>query len=110
MAGTAIVDALLAGQPERTIRASFRETPPAVDDPRVEHVHVDLADRDELADALKGCDIAILAAAESGGIQMLSEQPWQQVGPNLRLATTWFETLQAVGVACERPIAGFGAA
>ena len=98
MAGSAIIEALLKARPTGRIRASYRHTPPAIDDARVEHVRVDLADRPALTAALSGCDAAILAAAESGGIQMLSQEPWRQVGPNLTLATTWLESLHDAGV------------
>jgi len=97
MAGSAIVTALLR-DPGRRVVASYRSTPPAISDPRVEHVRLDLLDRQTLTQALAGCDAAILAASESGGIRMLAEQPWRQVGPNLALATTWLEALQQAGV------------
>jgi GDP-L-fucose synthase len=97
MAGSAIVERLLR-DPARRVVGSYRSTPPAVDHPRVEHVRLDLLDRQALTRALAGCDAAILAASESGGIRMLAEQPWRQVGPNLALATTWLEALQAAGV------------
>jgi nucleoside-diphosphate-sugar epimerase len=97
MAGSAIVEALLR-DPDRRVVASYRGTPPATDDPRVEHVRLDLLDRQALTQAMAGCDAAILAASESGGIRMLAEQPWRQVGPNLALATTWLEALQGAGV------------
>jgi nucleoside-diphosphate-sugar epimerase len=98
MAGSAIVEALLRRRPEGRVRASYRSTPPAIADARLEHVQVDLLDRQALIRALAGCDAAILAASESGGIRMLAEQPWRQVGPNLALATTWLEALAEAGV------------
>ena len=98
MAGSAIVEALLRRRPEGRVRASYRTTPPATDDPRVQHVKIDLLDKQALTEALAGCDEAVLAASESGGIRMLSEQPWRQVGPNLALATGWLEALAEAGV------------
>ena len=98
MAGSAIVSALLTRRPHGTIRASRRNAPPAIQDPRVEYVAVDLAEQAALTAALEGCDAAVLAASESGGIRMLTETPWQQVTPNLRIATAWFEALKAAGV------------
>ena len=93
MAGSAIVSALLKARPHGSIRASFRRTLPAIHDERVEHVRVDLSDRHAVTGALTGCEVAILVAAEGGGIRMLSEEPWRQVGPNLTLASTWLEAL-----------------
>ena len=98
MAGSAIVDALLRRVPDARVRASYRSTAPATSDPRVEHVCLDLLNKQALTEALTGCDAAILAASESGGIRMLREQPWRQVGPNLALATTWLEALADAGV------------
>ena len=98
MAGSAIVEALLARQPGVRVRASWRGTPPAIDDARVEHVRLDLLDKPALVQALRGCEAAILAASESGGIRMLKEQPWRQVGPNLSLVTTWLEAMHEAGV------------
>jgi nucleoside-diphosphate-sugar epimerase len=115
MAGTAIVEALLRIHPEARVRASWRHTPPAVHDPRVEHVHLDLADPHALREALDGCEATILAASESGGIRMLAEQPWRQVTPNLLLAARWLEAAHHVGIrralfigsaTCYQPLTG----
>src|SRR5690242_2232056 len=93
MAGTAIVQALLARRPTGLVRASCRELAPAVHDPRVEHVAVDLSDPAGLRSALAGCDAAVFAAAEGGGVRMLIDEPWRQVGPNLLMASTWLQAL-----------------
>ena len=98
MAGSAIVEALLTSQPDAAVRASVRATPPAAVNPRVEYVPLDLTDRAALVKALRGCDAAIMAAAEGGGIKMLASEPWRQVGPNLALATAWLEALHDAGV------------
>jgi nucleoside-diphosphate-sugar epimerase len=103
MAGSAIVEALLRRDAEVSIRASYRHTPPAIRDPRVEHVALDLADPNGLREALDGCDATILAASESGGIRMLTEQPPRQVTTNLLLAARWLEAAHHVRV----PIALF---
>ena len=98
MAGTAIVEALLQRRPRARVRATYRTTVPAVLDPRVEHVRLDLLDAKALTAAMTGCDAAILAASESGGVGMLSREPWRQVTPNLVLAATWLEALHDAGV------------
>jgi nucleoside-diphosphate-sugar epimerase len=98
MAGSAIVDALLRRRPDARVRATYRDTPPATEDERVEHVAVDLLDKQALTAALEGCDAAILAASEGGGIRMLAEQPWRQVRPNLTLAATWLEAVHDAGL------------
>lgn len=98
MAGHAVIEALLKRRPNGRVRASFRHTPPAVDDERVEFLPLDLTDRQALVTALRGCDQAVLVAAEGGGIRTLAEEPWRQVGPNLILATTWLEAIHDAGV------------
>jgi len=98
MAGSAIVDALLRRRPHGRVRATYRTTAPAVLDERVEHVALDLSDMSALTAALVGCDAAVLAASEGGGIGMLSREPWRQVKPNLMLAATWLEALHDAGV------------
>ena len=98
MAGSAIVEALLKRRPHGRVRATYRRTAPAVLDDRVEHVAVDLSDARGLTLAMTGCDAAVLAASESGGIGMSSIEPWRQVTPNLVLASTWLEALHDAGV------------
>ena len=98
MAGSAIVEALLRRRPYGRVRATYRTTAPTVTDARVEHMRVDLSDAGALTPALRGCDAAVLAAAESGGIRMLSQEPWRQVRPNLVLAATFLESLHDAGV------------
>jgi nucleoside-diphosphate-sugar epimerase len=97
MLGSAVVEALLR-RPEYGIRATYRSTPPSIVDNRVEHVCVDVSDPQAFTKALAGCDAAVLAASESGGIRMLSEEPWRQVGPNLIMAATSLEALHAAGI------------
>jgi GDP-L-fucose synthase len=98
MAGSAVIASLLETRPHGRIRASFRRTPPAIDDERVEHVPLELSDRHAVTAALAGCEAGILVASEGGGIRMLSNEPWRQVGPNLVLASTWLEALHDAGV------------
>ena len=115
MAGSAIVEALIKRRPHGRVRATHRTTAPALVHERLEHVALDLSDGPALTAALAGCDAAILAASESGGIRMLSEQPWRQVKPNLLIAATWLEALHDAGVhraifvgsaTCYQPFAG----
>jgi len=98
MAGSAIVEALLQRRPRSRVRATYRSTPPAIVGPRVEHVSIDLMDTAAVTTAMAGCDAAIMAAAETGGIHMLSHEPWRQVKPNLALAATWLEALHDAGI------------
>jgi GDP-L-fucose synthase len=98
MAGTAIVEALLRRRLQGRIRASYRSTPPAVEDPRVEHVAIDLADSQALRSALRGCDAAVLAASEGGGSGSLAVEPWRQVTPNLLINAAWLQALSEAGV------------
>ena len=98
MAGSAIVEALLRRRPRGRVRATYRTTPPAVLDERVEYIAIDVSDAHALSAALSGCDAAVLAASESGGIGMLSREPWRQVKPNLVLAATWLEAMHDAGV------------
>lgn len=98
MAGSAIVEALLKRRPHGRVRATYRTTAPAVTDARLDHRRIDLSDPEALTEALRGCDAAVLAAAESGGIRMLSQEPWRQVRPNLVLAATFLEALHDAGV------------
>jgi nucleoside-diphosphate-sugar epimerase len=93
MAGSAIVEALLKRRPRGRIRSTYRTTPPEIVDSRVEHVALDLLDAAAVTQAMAGCDAAVMAAAETGGIHMLSHEPWRQVKPNLALAATWLEAL-----------------
>ena len=98
MAGSAIIEALLRRRPHGRVRASYRTTPPSVVDDRVEYVSLDLLDGRALVAALTGCDAAVLAAAEGGGIRMLSGAPWRQVTPNLVMAATCLEALHQADI------------
>jgi nucleoside-diphosphate-sugar epimerase len=98
MAGSAIVEALIKRRPHGRVRATYRATAPRFIDERVENVRLDLTDGPTLTAALHGCDAAILAASESGGIGMLTSEPWRQVKPNLVMIATWLEALHDAGV------------
>jgi nucleoside-diphosphate-sugar epimerase len=98
MAGSAIVEALLRRRPNGRVRATYRTTSPTVTDARAEYVRLDLSDAEAVTAAMRGCDAAVLAAAESGGIGMLSREPWRQVRPNLVLASTFLEALHDAGL------------
>lgn len=69
-----------------------------LNDPRVTYVRGDLRRPNDCARMMVGADLAILAAAESGGAQEAATAPWRQVTDNIVMDAVQLEALHKAGV------------
>jgi nucleoside-diphosphate-sugar epimerase len=98
MAGISIIQALLHSHPEVRIRGTWNRTPPSIEDPRIEYLRADLTLREHCRLAAQGCDHAVLAAANTGGIGSALSDPALQVTDNLVMDSLLLEALHRAGV------------
>jgi len=99
LAGSSVVRTLLAANPTVRIRAGRRgDGGCIVDDRRIEHVRGDLRDAGDCRRLVKGCDWAVLAAANTGGAAQAISEPWQQVTDNMVMDAQLLQALHAEGV------------
>lgn len=83
MIGTAMIDRLLQHRPGWTIRGTYRSQPPSQSDPRLEWVRADLTRPSDCHKAAHDCQLAVMAAAETGGAQANQQRPARFVTDNL---------------------------
>jgi nucleoside-diphosphate-sugar epimerase len=69
-----------------------------LDDPRITYVRGDLRNQDDCKRMVAGADLAILAAAQSGGAQEAASAPWRQVTDNVVMDTLLLDALHSAGV------------
>jgi GDP-L-fucose synthase len=99
LAGSSVVRALLAANPTVRVRAGRRGDGGAViNDPRVEYVRGDLRNDGDCRRLVKGCDWAVLTAANTGGAAQAVSEPWQQVTDNIVMDAQVLQALHAEGV------------
>ncbi|MFH1368234.1 MAG: NAD(P)-dependent oxidoreductase [Elusimicrobiota bacterium] len=95
LAGTAVIKHLLSFYPNTLISASYRTTNPLIKDKRIKYVKSDLRDPDNCRKAAKGCDCAVMAAANSYGASSSVSKPHLQVSDNLIINARLFEAFHA---------------
>jgi nucleoside-diphosphate-sugar epimerase len=99
LAGSAVVRALLREHPGARAVVPHRGRDGAfVDDPRVRYVVADLTDPAQCAAAVQGCDMAVLAAAVTGGAKASAEAPWLQVTDNVVIDARLMQACHDAGV------------
>jgi len=99
LAGSSVVRRLLAASPTVRVRAGRRGDGGAIiDDPRVEYVQGDLRDDADCRRLVKGCDWAVLTAANTGGAAEAVGEPWRQVTDNIVMDAQVLQALQSEGV------------
>lgn len=99
LAGSSVVRGLLAASPTVKVRAGRRgDGGTVIDDPRVEYVRGDLRNDGDCRRLVKGCDWAVLAAANTGGAAQAVSEPWQQVTDNIVMDAQLLQALHAEGV------------
>lgn len=99
LTGSAVVRALLDANDNVTIVAGHRSDAGLfVDDPRVTYVKADLCKREECDALARGCDMAVMTAAVTGGAGKARNEPWKQVTNNVILDTQTFDSLHSAGI------------
>lgn len=83
LAGTSIIQHILDNYPFTRIKGTYLSTPPFLKDQRIEFVQADLRNKADCRLAMRGCDLAVMAAANTGGARAAYDQPQLQVTDNL---------------------------
>jgi len=84
VAGSSIMKYILNNYPTTKIQAAYyQHTKPFIEHERVEYVYGDLKSQENCRKMVKGCDCAIMAAANTAGSNVLISQPWEHVNDNL---------------------------
>lgn len=91
-AGGNIIDRLLADYPGVRVRATkYRHTPVFIRDPRVEYVPCELKNLDEARGAARGCDCAVMVAANTAGAGVIAQSPSSFVTDNAIMVAQMLE-------------------
>lgn len=99
LAGSGVLRQILARVGNPRVRVPGRsQSDRVVDDSRIEYVAADLRDAADCARVAQGIDLAVLAAANTGGAKQARERPWEQVTDNLVIDARLLEALARAGV------------
>lgn len=83
LAGSSILHSLLAGNKTAKIRACYyKHTKPFIKHKRISYVYGDLKSERDCRRLTKGCDCAILVAADTAGAAVSALEPWRQINNN----------------------------
>lgn len=96
LAGSSILNDILDNYPKTNIRACYyKHTRPFIKHKRIQYIFGDLKMAKDCQRVTKGCDCAIMVAAETGGAQVNVAEPWRQINDN---ATMNIELLRALSL------------
>lgn len=99
LAGSGIIRALISRPEDFHIIASRRRADgPIYSDPRLEYVTADLLKKHECLRASEGCNMAIMAAANTGGAAASRDNPQAQVTDNVIIDAHMLEAFHANNV------------
>lgn len=88
LVGSSIIRYILENCPKTKMVASFyRTNANIIDNKRVEYINGDLRSYDHCVTMAKGCDCAIMAAANTSGSNILVNDPWEQINDNVIMNT-----------------------
>jgi nucleoside-diphosphate-sugar epimerase len=96
--GTTVVAQILSRFPRAKIRGTYHKTLPAMDNGRVTYVQTDLTTKQGCKDAVRGCDMAIMAAACTGGANAAVAAPAGQMTDNLVMDALMLEAMHQEGI------------
>ena len=94
--GSALVRRLV-GEGAR-VRATHCRHLPTVEDPRVEHVQVDLTRGEDCRRVVEGARVVFLCAASTSGAAAIASTPMVHVTPNVLINTQMLDAAYAAGV------------
>jgi nucleoside-diphosphate-sugar epimerase len=99
LVGGAIVQALLAASDSVSVVGTHRSgVGRFIQDDRLRYVRADLTTSQGCTAAVAGCDLAILAAAATGGAAQARREPWRQVTDNVVMDSLLLDALHAAGI------------
>jgi GDP-L-fucose synthase len=99
LAGASLLLRLRRDFPGTRVRAcSLAGSSPLGPQPNVEFLHGDLRNLDDCRRLVRGCDCAIMAAANTGGAAAAQKEPWRQVGDNVIMDVQMLQAFHDEGV------------
>ena len=98
LAGSSIIEHVITNCPNVFIRGAYCTADPFLKHERVSYIQADLTKREECRRAVRGCDLAIMAAASTGGAAATTAEPHRQVTDNLVMDSLMLETMYFEGV------------
>jgi nucleoside-diphosphate-sugar epimerase len=99
LAGSAVVRALLASSARVQVIVPHRSREGAFEgDPRISYVSADLREAADCQRACEGCDLAVMAAAITGGAAASASVPWAQVTDNVVMDARLYQAMHDNGV------------
>jgi len=91
--GSSIMKYMLDNCPETRIRAGYHQAAThSIKHARVEYVRGDLRSQKDCRRMVEGCDCAIMAAANTGGSNVMRSNPWKLLKDNLIMNTEILES------------------
>ena len=97
-AGANILNYVLEHYSRTTIRATYFHTQPFIHHPRVEYVFCDLKSLEECRKAARGCDCAVMVAANTAGANIIAASPSSHVTDNLIMNVQMLEAFHAEAI------------
>lgn len=91
LAGSSIITHILNNNSSALIMGTYHSTLPFLHHKRVKYIRADLTKKEDCRRAVRGCDCAIMVAANTGGAEAAYTEPCQQVTDNLGMDTFMLE-------------------
>lgn len=98
MVGSCIEQHIIEHHPETEIRASYFMTKPFMHHDRMEYVYGDLTSLADCRRMVKGCDCAVIAAADTANANTISAHPARFVNGNLVMNARMLEAFHNEGI------------
>lgn len=98
IAGSNIIEHIIANYPDVFISGVYRTTDPFLQHERISYIRADLTKREECRCAVQGCNLAIMAAASTGGAGAADAEPHRQVTDNLVMDALMLEAMYFKGI------------
>lgn len=98
-AGGSIIQYILDRYPQTKIRATrYKHTDVFLEDPRLEYVYAELKSSEDCRKAVKGCDCAVMVAANTAGANVIAASPSSFVTDNTIINAQLLEAFHLGGV------------
>jgi GDP-L-fucose synthase len=94
--GSNLIKALL--QAGANVRATIHDKQPAIDDPGVEYLELDLTEHQACQAACKDMELVFLCAAQTSGAAVMESRPLAHLTPNLIMNARMLEAAHLAGV------------
>lgn len=78
--------------------ATLHSSPAVVEDPRIDYRRVDLARKEDCAAAVRGCEMAVFAAANTSGALVMRDNPVAHITENLLINAQLLEACRGAGL------------